>query len=575
MDRFCGQCGTERAGQARFCISCGAAFATEATSVDTQVPRETTQWERLQTFWWIAGSFNVEGGNAAVSSQYFEGCDCYALPRDGGPCSLCGRDDANSQTCASGQGDGVYPVFVLEDSTHRVHGAVAAFVEEWALGIENKSKSPKELADHASPVRVGAIETSGTVLFNEAITGWNNRDITVDVSLPAGHYEIVAWLAAVPVLQANGMEPFIRPIALGVYGRELMAALDSVTRIDRDPAAFEPYRPWNILTWPVMAHREPRWQDALRYNYHDDSKRGDRQRALSWLLHGELHDDPFSITTLAQLRQDGLSLTEAQNQDLLLQRGQTAGERPIKATDEARVVLAMSSEGPTREQARQQIIDGVDVESMIACAIKARELGDRTDEEFWWLEVATVPAGDEHITRGVIGLCTNVLLPQNRYEEAELYCRHLLVRASPASREQAQNMIERIENLRREAGIVRLVNTGAWREVDVGKPLQPGLSTQQAYDRAFAVIDARSSDGRMDEIANAPRDSFMPYITGWLIGASQSGQRSGLERETLAKVLYDWLTERGCDQLESSGTGPGIQTQANSNPFIKRSPGLG
>lgn len=469
----------------------------------------------------------------------------------------------------------MYPVFVLEDETSRVTGAVAMFTEEWALGVENKSKSPQALAFDAQPVWVGTIDSPGLVLFNDAITGWNDRNVTVDVQLPAAHYEIIAWLAVVPILRDNGMDPFVRPIALGVYGPDLVMALDAVARVDRSPHAFDPYRPWNILAWPVMAHMEPRWQDALRYNFHDDSQRGDNDRALSWLLQGERYEDLSSIEALVQMHSNGVPLSDDLRQVLLKQRGQVANSTAGVAVDETRVAMAMSAEGQVRDEARQQIIDSVDVESMIACATTARERGDRIDEEFWWFEVATVPEGDEPITRGVMGLCDTVLLPQNRFEEAELYCRHLLVRPSPASRDQAQDMLERIEGMRREAGIVRLVNTGAWRDVDVTRPLQPGLSAQQAYDRVYAIIEAQNSDGHMDAIANATRDSFMPYITGWLIGVSQSTERTGLERDIFAKVLCDWLTEQGCAQLPAIGANTGGEPQINQGLFFKRSPGLG
>lgn len=469
----------------------------------------------------------------------------------------------------------MYPVFVLEDETSRVTGAVAMFTEEWALGVENKSKSPQALAFDAQPVWVGTIDSPGLVLFNEAITGWNDRNVTVDVQLPAAHYEIIAWLAVVPILRDNGMDPFVRPIALGVYGPDLVMALDAVAQVDRSPHALDPYRPWKILAWPVMAHMEPRWQDALRYNFHDDSQRGDNDRALSWLLQGEIQQDPSSIDALTKLQHNGLSLSNDLRKELLKQRGQVADPSADPLIDEARVARAMSGESPRRDEARQQIIDAVDVDSMIACAARARERGDETDEEFWWFEVATVPEGDELITRGVTGLCNNILLPQGRFEEAELYCRHLLVRPSPASREQAQGLLKQIESLRRETGVVRLENTGAWRNVDVTKPLQPGLSAQQGYDRAYAIIEARNSDGHMDAIASAPRDAFMPFITGWLIGVSESIERTGLERDIFAKVVCDWLTDRGCAQLAAAVTSAGVGPEGDQSAFFKRSPGLG
>jgi hypothetical protein len=136
-------------------------------------------------------------------------------------------------------------------------------------------------------------------------------------------------------------------------------------------------------------------------------------------------------------------------------------------------------------------------------------------------------------------------------------------------------MLDLIESQRRITGVPRLTNTGMWRNIDVTQPIQAGLSQQQGYDRMYAIVEARNSGGHMDVIANATRDDFMPFVTGWVIGASPASERAGLERETLVKVLADWLTERGCQQLASASAGAGPGSHASPDLFRKRSPGLG
>jgi len=245
------------------------------------------------------------------------------MPRSLEPCPYCGRSNRDSETCSSGQGDGVFPVFILRDGQERTTGAVAYFVEHWAVPVEKKTKSPREIVAEASAIRIGSIDSHGRLLFSEASTGWNDRNVTVDVDMPAGEYNIIAWLAEVPILRENGMEPYVRPISMGVYNNELMAALEQQVHVDRSPAAFEAYRPWNMMMWPVMSHKVPAWPQAIQYNYNDDQARGDHLRAISWCLQGALHGDEFSIQTLENARR-ALPLDEAIEIDLLTQRGQHA-----------------------------------------------------------------------------------------------------------------------------------------------------------------------------------------------------------------------------------------------------------
>lgn len=312
MQKFCGECGVTRAVGANFCGECGARFAVAAASpasaglpltkaspgdglgragLTTSAGEVGGAWDSLQAKWWISGCFNVEGGSAAVGTRYFEGCDCYMAPRDDSPCSLCGRSRETSQDCISGHGDGVYPVFLLEDRSGRASGAIAFFLEDWALGVENKSKKPADILRAARPVLVGSIVCEGQLMFNDAYTGFDDRNVTVDVAVPAGRYEVIAWIAEVPTLRANDMMPFDRPVAMGVYSAELATALAASVTVDRDPQSFEVFRPWNTMTWGVMSHRVPDWGKAAMYNYRDDLARHATGRATSWMLQAAVHGD--------------------------------------------------------------------------------------------------------------------------------------------------------------------------------------------------------------------------------------------------------------------------------------------
>lgn len=331
--RHCKRCNLPRPSGGRFCGNCGVPF--EPTPLHTDVSRRdsagfapatellASSWSSLQISWDIAGSFNVESGEACVSNQYFDSCECHLKPRGPEPCFDCGRSNQNSETCASGQGDGVFPVFTLRDGQGRTTGAVAYFIEHWAVPVEKKTKFPCEIVYEATAIRLGSINSNGRLFFNEAHTGWNSRNVTVDVNIPAGEYSVIAWLAEVPILRENGMKPYVRPISLSVYSSELMAALEQQVHVDRSPDAFEAFRYWNMMMWPVMSHKVPAWPRAIRYNYNDDQARGNHLRAISWCLQGALYSDEFSIQTLENARR-ALPLDEAIQIDLLIQRGQRA-----------------------------------------------------------------------------------------------------------------------------------------------------------------------------------------------------------------------------------------------------------
>lgn len=571
MMRFCTQCGTERTPGTRFCTECGASLE-DASSLDgTPTPNvqvltaaaatagSRREWDMLQEQWWIAGSFNVESGYGAIGTRYFATCECYTRPSDGTTCPACGRAPTSAGTFPTGQGDGVYPVFVLQDAAGSATGVLACFTEEWALGVERNEKAPASIRDIATPVRVGVIDSSGMLLFNEASTGWDDRNVTVDVQVPAGRYELIAWLADVPILVQHGMQPYRRPIAVGLYGSDLVTALDQLTRVDRSAGAFDEYRPWNSMMWQVMSHREPRWRDAARYNHHDDSARGAHERAASWLLQAAIHGDADAAASVGPLLDATNPSDVATRTRLLTMRGQGAPV-PDSDVDEALVHRAMSWDETVRESARRTIIDACNVPAMIACAELAQRAGDHADTEFWWLEVATAPppAGDREITAGVIGLCTHVLLPQGRWEEAELYCRHLLTRPSTKAVQEGRNMLDRIDTDRRRAGGARVVHAGGWRRVDLTQPMAPTRDQQAHFDRLVAYLDSTDEDGHMKALVSAPRDDFLPYVTGWLIGFShsQGATATGVTRETGAQALCAWLTDRGCVQL-----GPAVSPQ--------------
>lgn len=394
--------------------------------------------------------------------------------------------------------------------------------------------------------------------------------MTVDVEVPAGRYEVIAWLAEVPTLRERGMEPLVRPIAMGVYGDKLVAALDSVAPVDRSLGAFDEYRPWNSMMWGVLSHIEPAWGRAARFNYHDDNARGAADRAISWMLQAAVHGDAEALPEAIALLNATDPGSAAERDRLLGMRGQTLRTEGSSTDLTPDVAEAMSSDAAARELARRRIIDGVDITAMVSCAGIAEADGDMTDTEFWWLEVATAPppAGDDAITRGVLGLCEHVLLPQGRLEEAEFYCRHLLTRPSEDSRRRGRAMIDRIEAERASRGGRRLVLSDAWRRVDLTQPSVPTADQQEHLLHLFAFLEARADQHNIRLMVSVSREEFLPSVTGWLIGFSGADgvEEIGLSRDTVAKALCDWLLAQGSPNVARDGGGPATLT--------KKSPGL-
>lgn len=327
---FCGQCGAAREPGARFCVQCGSPLGGSVgpggnpVGVPDTSPQE--MWARLQTFWWNSGNFNVESGNGAVKTQYFPYCECHLDPAMIGvwSCPECGRTSATSLTFPTGHGDGVYPVFTLEDSAGHPSGAIACFTQKWAIGLDDKSLSPSQITSEASPIWVGTVRADGRLLFSEAGAGRDDSDVTVDVAIQDEPHDVIAWIGEVPTLVSAGISPSRRPIAFGVYRPDLASALAGITHVERSPDAWAIYRPWNTMTWQVMSHRAPQWSLAARLNHDEDMRRGSRDRALSWLLQAALHGDESARAELGNTWGSVDPATTAHRRQLMEWRGQFA-----------------------------------------------------------------------------------------------------------------------------------------------------------------------------------------------------------------------------------------------------------
>jgi len=316
--RFCTQCGSSISFDHKFCSDCGAPILASAVVVAAASP-----WNTLQADWEIRGNFNVEGGSASVGTRIFEWCDCEGDVEVGRFCGACGRGDGNYVSMTSGAGDAIYPVFRLLSADGTQTGAIAMFEERWAVDTEAKTRRPADLITHARPVFAGSLTVEHAIYASEATAGFDGSYALVDIELPPGEYEVIAWQAEMDGLKELDMQPFLRQIALGVYSRPLVEALEQVMPPDRRPEAGEELKSRKHMFDQVMAHKEPRWADACKYNAREDAQRGEEDRAQSWLLQAAIHGDQAAAALLpANFLESLHTLDVARRERLMAMRGQ-------------------------------------------------------------------------------------------------------------------------------------------------------------------------------------------------------------------------------------------------------------
>ena len=218
------------------------------------------------------------------------------------------------------------------------------------------------------------------------------------------------------------------------------------------------------------------------------------------------------------------------------------GDRLLRGPEEGpdwdRVDRAMGEDSLARESARTEIISSIDHLTMEACAARAHASGEAADCEFWWLEIATAPACDEVIARGVDGLCTLVLIPQRRMYEARLYYMHLISRANPDAQSVGAEGLDQLP-----------VTHGLYHDA---------VDADEGYDVLMRHLDDKT---KASDTAGLMENNyeFLMMATGWLIGFSDSvasdpsrESEAPLHREIGARALTDWLTAQQSTNLSSA-----------------------
>lgn len=208
------------------------------------------------------------------------------------------------------------------------------------------------------------------------------------------------------------------------------------------------------------------------------------------------------------------------------------------------VARALDANESVRETATRQIIETVDTDAMTRCGNSALEQGNIQAAEFWFMEVATAEADDTIRAEGIEDLCRLVYLPIGRLEEAELYARHAAGHPDPKVRARALRTLADIEAARSDSGLPRLEYSEAWRRVDVTQPMPNGLTQVGHYQRLIAYMFARDEENMNSELLEGLDNDYMQCISGLLNGLDRSNPTRGMERDTAAKAVSDWLAHR-------------------------------
>lgn len=140
------------------------------------------------------GHYNVDVANAAIATRFFESCEC-SYEDVVEVCELCGRGPGNFQSTASGPGDGGYAVFQLLPSgeDQATAGAITFFSQVNFPGVGATTTFSATL-NSAAPMILGTLDCQGLLIFSDASTCFDSRDVSISIDQPAGPCLVVCWV---------------------------------------------------------------------------------------------------------------------------------------------------------------------------------------------------------------------------------------------------------------------------------------------------------------------------------------------------------------------------------------------
>lgn len=298
----------------------------------------------------LQGIVNVEGGSIAASGKQFKFCEeCEIIDFEKlffMNCKACGRNRDNYFWLNSGDGDGMYLVFLIvsdndEDAEFfETLGFVVIFdsnyeVSKPVMEATIEDENPEYLIEFLDPfsklesLEIGKFSDMRNIWLSDALKDVDASDAQIVVELDGEVPSVV--VKAFCEKPGEGTGPFPNQdsprarVLIGMNSRVSDDYLTGSKLVIEDEAQV--LSEW-LFTGMSASHQERMDQVAIWYNYLLNDAIGETDYAVSWLLQGALHGDS---DCKEKLRTYTLPDPPAPLNELLLERGMvTAAQDVVK-----------------------------------------------------------------------------------------------------------------------------------------------------------------------------------------------------------------------------------------------------
>jgi len=299
---------------------------------------------------YLQGVVNVEGGSISASGKQFGFCEeCEIIDFERlffMDCKACGRNRDNFFWINSGDGDGMYLVFLIvqerEDDSDLLDtlGFVVLFDSNYDFSKPSMEETiedglPQYTIEFLDPFAklesfdVGTFSDLKYLYISDALKDTDASDAQIHIHLDGEVPSVV--VKAFSEKPGEGTGPFPNldsPRARVLIGMNSRVSDDYLTgskiAIENEAQVLSEW----LFTGMSASHQERMDQVAIWYNYMLHNAIGDANQAVSWLMQGALHDDSDCKQKLKEY--DLVDVDETLSR-LLIERGMiTAAQDVLK-----------------------------------------------------------------------------------------------------------------------------------------------------------------------------------------------------------------------------------------------------
>lgn len=297
---------------------------------------------------YLQGVVNVEGGSIAVSGKQFGYCEmCEVIDFEKlffMDCKDCGRSKDNFFWINSGDGDGMYLVFLIvqekngDSNLIDILGFVVLFDSNYSF---SKPSMEATIEDGLSQFAIGFLDpfaklesfdvgTFSDLKFLHIADTRNDIDSSnaqINLVLTGEVPSVV--VKAFSEKPGEGTEPFLyidsprTRVLIGMNSRVSDDYLTTSKIVIEDEAQV--LSEW-LFTGMAASHQHQMGQVAIWHNYMLHNAVGDANQAVSWLLQGALHDDS---DCKEKLQEYDLVDVDDTLSNLLIERGMISASQDV------------------------------------------------------------------------------------------------------------------------------------------------------------------------------------------------------------------------------------------------------